>query len=261
MPRPKVPLVNTLINGLRILETLARSEELELTLSDIANELQLHKSTVLRLLSTLEHQGYVEQDPRTRRFRLRMKLFELGSSLLERTSLPKVARPILEELGRISGEVVHLAILDEGTAIYIDKVDSKHTIRMYSRIGRRSPVHCTGVGKALIAYLPDAELDRIIQERGLRRYTPNTITDYQVLKDHLAEVRKRGVAFDYEEHEIGIRCVAAPIRDNTGKVVASISVAGPTIRMSDDRLQALVEPVKQAAHRISESLGFTKHSE
>ena len=256
MPETKLPLVNTLINGLRILETLAFSEKPSLGVTEIAAQLGMHKSTVLRLLHTLEHERYVEQDPETREFRLRMKLFEMGSSLLSRVSLTRVARPILEELGELSGEVVHLAILDEGTAIYIDKVESRHTIQMYSRIGRRSPVHCTGVGKALIAYLSEAELDRLIAERGLKRYTDNTITDAAQLKEHLAMVRSQGYVFDNEEHELGIRCVAAPVRDYTGKVIASISVAGPTLRMTPERTQALVEPVQQAAQRISEALGF-----
>ncbi|MBO8141951.1 MAG: IclR family transcriptional regulator [Firmicutes bacterium] len=256
MTETKMPLVNTLINGLRILETLAFAERPSLGVTEIANRLRLHKSTVLRLLATLEHERYVEQDPETREFRLRMKLFEIGSSLLARVSLTSVARPFLEELGRLAGEVIHLAILDEGTVIYIDKVESKHTIQMYSRIGRRSPVHCTGVGKALIAYLSDEELDRIIEQHGLKRYTQNTITDKEALKRHLAQIRSQEVAFDNEEHEPGIRCVAAPVRDYTGKVIASISVAGPTLRMTPERAQALVEPVQHAARRVSEELGY-----
>lgn len=259
-PRPaRMPLVATLVNGLEILEGLAAAEEegrAYVSASEQAEMLGLHKSTVLRLLSTLEHKGYVERDPETKGYRLRWKLFQLGSAVLTRNDLVREARPILEELARATGEVVHLSVLDDDEVVYVDKVEPPSTIRMYSRVGRRSPAHCTGVGKALIAFLPDAELNRLLEERGLRRYTRGTITDPEVLRRELARVRQTGVAYDEEEHEEGICCVAAPVRDHRGAVVASISVAGPAFRLGRERRQELAKVVRGASERISARLGY-----
>lgn len=252
----QLPIVQALAHGLAVLEAMARDESDWQGVSDIAARLRMHKSTVLRLLATLEHCGYVEQDLATRRYRLRLKLFELGSQVVGRTDLLKEARPVLERLNRECGEVVHLGVLDEGQVVYVEKVESTHTIRMYSRIGRRSPLHCTGVGKALLAFLPSEEIVRIIETKGLKGYTPNTITDRSALLRHLEDVRARGVAFDNEEHEPGIRCVAAPVWDRTGALVAAISVAGPSLRMTPERLEELARPVMEAALEISRRLGY-----
>lgn len=250
------PLVTTLVNGLRILETVVGADSESIGVTDIASRLRLHKSTVLRLLLTLESEGYVEQDPRTREFRPRMKLFELGSAVLARTELVKVARPLLEELGTLSGEVVHLAVLDQGEVVYIDKVESQHVIQMYSRVGRRSPAHCTGVGKALLAFLPDGEVNRILHDRGLRRFTDTTVTDPAQLKEHLKEIRATGFAVDDEEHEAGIRCLAAPIYNYRGQVVASISIAAPALRFTPERVDEMVGPILTIARRVSAGLGY-----
>lgn len=250
-----VPLVQALTHGLAVLEAMARAEEDWHGVTELAARLRMHKSTVLRLLATLEASGYVEQEPETRRYRLRLKLFELGSQVIGRTDLMKEARPILEDLNRQTDEVVHLGVLDQGEVVYVDKVESSHTLRMYSRIGRRSPVHATGVGKALLAFLPEAEVEGITENRGLKRYTPNTIVDRSRLLAHMAEIRKAGVAFDDEEHEPGIRCVAAPVMDLHGRVAAAISVAGPSLRMTPERLTELVNPVREAANELSRRLG------
>lgn len=256
MPIRSVRLLSSLEHGLAVLEALASAREQTLGLSELAQRVGLHKTSAARVLATLTAHGYVEQDPRTRRYRLTLKLFELGSLCLARIELVREARPLLENLARLSGEVVHLAVLDQGEVVYVDKVESEQTIRMYSRVGRRSPVHCTGVGKALLAFVDDVTFQSIVAEKGLRRYTPRTITDPERLREHLARVRETGVAFDDEEHEPGIRCVAAPVRDHRGVVVASISVAGPTVRMTHERLQELAEPVRQTAAAISARLGY-----
>ena len=256
MKKESIPLVGTLVNGLRILETLAHAGSDGLGVTEIATRLREHKSTVLRLLVTLENEGYVGQDPRTLAYHLRTKLFQLGSAGLAGMDLVKVARPHLDRLGALTGEVVHLGVLDEGEVVYIIKVESQHVINMYSRIGRRSPAHCTGLGKALIAYLPEDELDRLIERRGLHRYTANTFADPTSLKAHLAEIRARGVAFDHEEHEPGVRCVSAPVRDHTGAVVASISMAAPAMRLTPEQAEAVVGVVRDTARLISEELGY-----
>ncbi|HYF95263.1 MAG TPA: IclR family transcriptional regulator [Symbiobacteriaceae bacterium] len=256
MKKESIPLVATLVNGLRILETLAHAGSEGLGVTEVATRLREHKSTVLRLLVTLENEGYVGQDARTLNYYLRTKLFQLGSAGLAGMDLVKVARPHLDRLGALTGEVVHLGVLDEGEVVYIIKVDSQHVINMYSRIGRRSPAHCTGLGKALIAYLPDDQLEQLIRLRGLKQYTPNTISDPAALRAHLAVIRERGVAFDHEEHEPGVRCVSAPVRDHSGAVVAAVSVAAPTLRLTPEQAEALVDTVRATANVISDELGY-----
>lgn len=256
MAKESVPLVGALVTGLTLLETLAHGPAEGMTLTEIANQLRMHKSTVLRFLVTLEHEGYVEQNPTTMAYRLRLKMFCLGSEALSRRELVREAQPLLDELADQTGETVHLAVLDEGEVVYVAKVMSQHAFNIYSRIGRRAPAHCTGLGKAMIAYLPEEALDRLIAERGLKRFTERTITDPEALKAHLAEIRTRGIAFDNEEHEPGVRCVAAPVRDYTGKVVAALSVTAPTVRFTDRRMQEMVAPVQEAARRLSEQMGY-----
>ncbi len=253
-----VPVINTLINALNVLEMMARADREWLGISELAFQLRLNKSTVLRILATFESQGYVEQDPKTKEFRLTIKLFELGSNVLARTDLIREARPYLKKLESVTGETVHLAVLDDGEAVYVDKVEGEQSIQMYSRIGRRSPVHCTGVGKVLLAFRSDEEIAAIIAKRGLRRFTSNTITSMSKLLENLAQIRREGVAFDDEEHEEGIRCVAAPIYDHAGEVVASLSLTVPAFRMSREKAREMVGLVKGTADAISARLGWTR---
>lgn len=258
-PTRQMPVIHALARGLRVLEQLAADAQDGASVTgvtELADALGLHKSTALRLLLTLERCGYVEQDEVTRGFRLRWKLFELGSALLMRGDLVREARPVLERLAQTTGEVVHLSVLDDGEVVYVDKVDTPATIRMYSRVGRKSPVHCTGVGKAILAFLSPAEVDRIVATKGLRKYTERTLTRREDLEADLARIRETGVAFDDEEHEVGIRCVAAPIRNHLGQAVASLSVAGPAFRMTEERQRALADPVSRLSRTISERLGF-----
>jgi len=250
-----VPIINTLVNALSVLEVLARSDREWIGISELANQLRLNKSTVLRILATFEMQGYVEQDPKSKEFRLTLKLFELGSNALARTDLLREARPFLKKLEAATGETVHLAVLDDGEAVYVDKVEGEQAIQMYSRIGRRSPVHCTGVGKVLLAFRPDEEVAAIVARRGLRKFTANTITSMSRLLEELATIRQQGVAFDDEEHEEGIRCVAAPIYDHRGEVIASLSLTVPAFRMSREKAREMVGLVKGTADAISSRLG------
>ena len=255
-----VRTIRVVENAFQVLETLTQANEGFLGVSDIAKRTGLNKTSVSRILVTLCKRGYVEQDRVSRKYRLTLKLFELGSMCLERVDLVNEARPILEELARYTGETVHLAVLDQGEAVYIDKVESDQAVRMYSRVGRRSPLHCTGVGKVLLAFADENEIARVIDQKGLRRYTNSTITDPSMLRRQLDEIRARGVAFDNEEHEEGIRCVAAPVRDHRGLIVAAISVAGPSFRVTPERQQALAQPVSQAALAISQRLGYRQRT-
>jgi len=255
MPEDNRNLVQSVSRSLRILEAMGRSDNPQ-SLAEITDAVQLPKTTVHRLLETLQCEGYVEQNPITRQFLLSSKILELAASFLGRLDVREVARPILMELWQQSQETVHLGLLDNGEVLYVEKLESPHTIRMYSEIGRRAPLHCTGLGKALLANLPTEEIEQIVARRGLQRYTENTLVDQISLLEEIATIRSRGVAFDNEEHEKSVRCVAAPVFDAQGRVIAAISIAGPAFRMTAERQQDLEPYVVKAAQRISRRLGY-----
>ncbi|MCL6517634.1 IclR family transcriptional regulator [Alicyclobacillus sp.] len=227
-----------------------------IAITELANRVGMYKSTVHRLLGTMMRRGYIEQDPRTGRYKLGYTVLDLGMKLLSSIDLRREALPHLQQLAQLSNEVVHLALLDRGEVVYIDKVESPNTIRMHSRVGTRVPVHATGLGKAILAFLPRREVQAIVDRYGLPKLTEHTITDRDVLLQSLQETRQSGYAFDIEEHQEGVCCVAAPIFEHSGRVVAACSVSGPSIRMGPDRLRELVPLVKQAGLRISERLGY-----
>lgn len=227
----------------------------ELGVGDITRALGLKKATAHRLLASLRRRGIVAQDPGTRKYRLGMKLWELGSMATSQVDWIDRVHPYLEELTHTVGETTHLAILSDSQVLYVDKVESTRSLRMPSQVGRRLPAHCSGVGKALIAFLPDEVLAALAARRGLPRFTEHTITDLDALRAELATVRQTGYAVDREEIEDGLVCIGAPIRDHTTKVVAAISVAGPASRLQGDVLTASAADVVAVAVRMSEVLG------
>lgn len=228
----------------------------ELSVSELGRAVGLHKSTVHRLLGTLERTGFVIQDAVSRRYRLGLPLFELGSLVVTTMEVRRTARPYLEEIHRACGETVHLGILDEGEVVYIDKIESTRRVRMYSQVGRRAPAHCTALGKVLMAQLPDAALTDVVERRGLRRFTSKTITSPKELRDHCALIRQQGYALDTGEHEDLIQCAAAPIHDHTSRVVAALSITSVAAAMDQHRVAEYVTLVQQAARKISEALGY-----
>ena len=224
-------------------------------ITELSTELRLAKSTVYRLLQTLVAHGYAVQDPTSGRYRLGLKFLELGSIVSDRLSILTIARPHLRRLMEATNETVQLGMLEGHEAVYADKIECARTIRMYSRVGRRSPLHCTSLGKVLLAYLPEAALREVLPGR-LERYTARTITSLPALRAELQVVRENGYACDDEEFEEGLRCLAAQVRDHTGAVVASLGIAGPAVRMEPARLPELVKLVKDAADAVSAGLGY-----
>ena len=224
-------------------------------LSEVAEQTGLGAPTAHRLLRTLVDHGLVAQELATTAYRPGLKLFEMSSHVLEGLELRDEAQPELRQLSLKTDETVHLAVLDEGEVVYIDKVESAQAIRMVSAVGKRAPAHCTAVGKVILAGLPDEELRQIIRQRGLRWYTPTTITSVEGLERELALINERGYAIDDGEHEPEIRCVACPVRDHTGRIVAAASVSAPTSRMSRERVEALAPLVGRCSDRISRRLG------
>lgn len=255
---PKGQGVQAVDRALSILEALARAEG-PVMLSALSAELGLHISTVHRLLNTLARRGFVEQEPYQGRYRLGLKLFEIGNRALYSLDIRAIARPYLRQLVEEFNETANLAVLDGAEVVYIDQVESKNMIKMLARPGTRGPAYCTGAGKVLLAALAPSQLERVLTNTPLKRYTAATITDVEQLKQELERIREQGFALDRGELEEGVRCVAAPIKNHEQRVVAALSVSGPSSRITDDLLQGkLVEAVRTAAVSISQALGSSE---
>jgi DNA-binding IclR family transcriptional regulator len=227
----------------------------ELGVSDISRALGLKKATTHRLLASLRRRGIVAQDPVSRRYRLGLKLWELGQMATTQIDWIGRVRPLLQELTDRVGETTHLAVLNDGQVLYVEKVESTRSLRMPSQVGRRLPAHCTGVGKALIAFLPEEVTRAIVVRRGLTRFTRNTITDPALLEAELARVRERGYSVDNEEIEEGLVCIGAPIRDHSSHVVAAVSMAGPSSRVRPETIEVHARAVVEIAAEMSALLG------
>lgn len=239
---------------MRLLKAFSEAE-VEIGISQLAKRLGVAKSTVHRLAVTLVSEGMLEQNPETGKYRLGMSLFRLGALVRHRMDLSIEARHLLRELREKANETVHLAVLDGPEIMYIYNLESTQAIRMRSDIGVRKPAYCTAEGQAMLAYQPSETIDQIIRA-GLPARTPQTITDPVALKKALDVVRQRGCAIEDEESEIGMRCVAAPIRDDSGEVIAAIGLAGPVSRLSKKALAAFIPHVVETAAAISARLGY-----
>jgi DNA-binding IclR family transcriptional regulator len=215
-----------------------------------------HKSSVQRLVTTLATEGFLERTrPKGSVFKLGPMLLMLGNVASQTTDLRRVARPFLRRLVEQTEETAHLCVVDQSTCYYLDKIDSKQAIRLSTYVGQRLHLHCSGVGKVLLSGMSQQEVDRIIAEQGLPRFTENTITDREHLLRELASIREKGLSLDDEEYEVGLRCVAAPVLDNRGRVVAAVSISGPAQRLSTEALDRFAVYVKEAAHGVSRNLG------
>lgn len=242
------------VRVLRILEEIAKSEE-GIGVTELANRLELNKSTVYRFLATLEEEQYLEQQLTTKKYQSGIKLFELASRIVNQVDWTKDIRPFLVDLKDRVNETVHLGIIDEGEVVYIDKVECERSIRMYSRVGKRAPVYCTGVGKAILAFLSKEKQANIIENIDYTKFTASTIIDDSDLNKEIKIIRAQGFALDREEHESGVNCAAAPIFTHDGQVLGGISIAGPSSRVDEENLFELAAEVKETAQLISRRLG------
>lgn len=228
--------------------------------TELSREIGLNKTSVYRMLSTFVKHGYAEQDPETERYKLGYKVLELSSSLLESIDLRVEAKVFLRELEQFTNEVIHLVVYSNGEVVYIEKLEGTETLRMHSKVGTRAPMHCTSVGKVILAYLPQDEVTQIVEKHKLPKHTEHTITDKEAFYKHLAEVRERGYALDLEENELSICCIATPIFDRTGRVTAAVSVSGPSTRMTSETMDLLKDKMIDISKRISARLGFRGNS-
>lgn len=252
--------VQSLERAILILEAVATRAE-GMSLKELSEVVNLHPSTVYRLATTFAEHGYVEKNTNNGRYCLGLKVMELGSFLMGSMELRTEAQPIMKRIVEETRETVHLAILDDGQVVYIDKRDPVDMMKMYSQIGKRSPVHCTGVGKVLLAFEKDEMIKSIINKWGLKRYTATTITKQDNLWEEIWAIRSRNYAIDDGEHELFCRCVAVPIRDYRGKVVAALSVTVPEQKFTVDYKAKLLTLVQDAGTAISQRIGYVNRPE
>ena len=254
-PAKAVKLNQSVERVLRILEVMAEGGGAA-RLQDIAGAVGLPASTALRFISTLMVEGYAEQDPETLRYSLTFRLCRIAEQIRRGHQLRDIVHPELERLARACGESACLAVEEAGEVVYVDVAEGPESIlKTLQRIGKKAPLHSTGVGKTLLLDRTDEELKALGGSAGLVPLTPHTIVSRDRLLEELRQVRREGFAIDDEECELGVRCVAAPVRDHTGRVVCSISVSGPVNRMTDSALKAAGKAVRASAQTLSRRLG------
>ena len=247
--------------ALSILEIIAGSKN-GMSNSDLSRKLQIPKSSASYILRVLTHRGYLSRDDENK-YRLGLKLMDLTGSAIPMEDAREIARPVLVEfLQKSRLPEAHVAVLDNGRAVYVEKVDGeKSFIKMDIWVGHRLPVHTTAIGKALVSFLPEAEILAILKLHGMEKQTKRSISDPQKFLREVARVRKYGFAVDDEENAEGVRCIAAPIYDARGKVVAALGTSSIIMHIDEERLPEIVELVKIAAAKVSRGMGYTaKHS-
>jgi DNA-binding IclR family transcriptional regulator len=241
--------IQSLARGLRILDLLSQAND-GMSVTELAVALGVDKASASRLVSTLAHNGCAERDETTRRYRLGPKVVTLSRSVLARLPWRDAAKPCLRQLMERTGECAHLAVAAQGKSLVIDQVESPATLRVNVQVGQMSPLHCTALGKALLAF------GGVPMPETLEPYTARTITDPAELRRALEEVRGAGYAVDDEEFDPGIRCIAVPAIDFRGKVVGSMGISGPATRMTRERLPELAAIVIEVGRAFGERLSF-----
>src|SRR5262245_17675780 len=248
--------LSSLDHALVILETIGHGRS-PLGLSEIVRKTEYAKTTVHRVLLTLVRRGFVRKEYQTSRYQLTLKLFELGSTAVSQLGIKDVAKPHLEAVRNLSGETAHLAVMDDDGVFYIDKIESTQSIRMYSYIGSRAPIHCTAVGKVLLAYQSEERIENFLAQ--LKPYTQNTILRKDKLMEELRKIRKQGYALDNEELEIGLFCIASPVRNHLGEVIAAVSISGPKVRLGKPKVRELIPVMVRTGVEISAALGYSEN--
>ncbi|MCI1958650.1 MAG: IclR family transcriptional regulator [Clostridia bacterium] len=248
--------VQSVIKAFNVLECFENKKELGI--SDISKQMGISKSTIYGIVNTLVETGLLEQDGESKKYRLGLKLFEFGRIVEKRMDLRDEAKPFCIELSEKYVQTVHLATHSEGEVVYIDKFDVPDFLIVYSQVGRRAPMTCTGVGKAMLAYLGKDYIEKYIIPKGFPKKTEKSIDTAEKLYADLEDVRKRGYAIDNEEIEQGLKCIAVPIFDKNGKPVAAVSLSGMAAKMEKNSTSAIAGDVIKCADEISARLGYKR---
>jgi len=253
-------LIQSVSHALDILESFTKTED-ELGVTELSKRLGLHKNNVFRLLATLEHRGYIEQNKVTENYQLGPKTLQIGVTFIEQRECRRQARPILESLMEATGETAVVAVLRANKVIYMDSVETGKTVRAVSRVGAMLPAYCTAVGKAQLSFLSQEELEKIFPESDLPSLTSKTIKTREALLAELRKVREAGVAFENEECDLEIRSLAVPVRDFSRNVIAAVGIVAPASRLVDEKLEkgAVVTQLQDAGRALSAKLGFIQN--
>ncbi len=255
---PKRNYVESLSRGLSILSLVAASEK-PLTLTQLSEKLRVSKSAIQRLTLTLHHSGYLERDKENKKYRLGPTLLSIGFSAIRDLDLKKVAYPYLEETARKTGETLNLAVWDKREIVYIERIVSQQVLSVNIQIGSRRPLYCTSMGKVILAFMTEDQLEEYLKTTKLVPFSPRTITRKRDLRIELERIRLRNFATGNEELEIGVRAVAAAIRNGEGKVVAAVNIAVPASRISMKTVESeLAKEVVETANKISSVLGYKR---
>lgn len=239
----------------QVIETLA--EHGPMGIMELSNTLGYHKSTIHRLVTSLQHLGYIRQEEDSLKYTLSLRFLQIGSKILDQTNVATLIHPMLRRLAEKTGETVHLVRRDGNDAVYIDKVESGvGSIRMASRVGNRIPLYCSGVGKALLAEMEDEEIEKIWNTSEVRPLTVKTIVSFDVLKSRIKSVRAEGYALDDEENEEGVRCIAVSLPDYHRVPVFALSISAPVHRMTNERIEELREAVLESKREITKMMGM-----
>ena len=246
----------SLTKALAIIEALASSPR-PLTAVQLSRSLKLTRPTVYRILKTLSQHGFVTREEGGPSYRLSFKLLDLGQRVLEGRDLLEVARPVLRKLGARCHETVHLAVPEDGRMVYLDKLEGSGPFCTNSRLGRSVPMHCTALGKSVLAFLPQQRAHAVLMRHGMPRHTPRTIVVLPMMERELARVRRQGYAIDDVEFEEGVRCMGAPVLDHRGTPIAAISVSAPLSRMPLAKAQEVGVMVREGAASVSRAMGWS----
>src|SRR5215470_2538198 len=256
MPAPDSSPVTAVERALNILEAAAHRRD-GFTNSEISRKLNIPKSSASYILRTLERRGYLRRETETGRYRLGLKILSLGGDAQANLDIADVALPFMRALVERLHLTIHLAVLDQGEAVYIEKVEAPGFFRVNTWVGRRMFLHSTSVGKCLLAWLPKQEVEAIVKQQGLKKRTPKTITTMTRLLADLERVKDEGFAVDDEENSLGARCLGAPVFDATGNVVAALGASGTLTQVDEAGMPRLAEAVKESARRITRQLHRT----
>ena len=248
-------MINSLSRGVEILRMLADAGG-PVGVGEVAERLMVDPSTAYRLLVTLEAGGLVQKDSSSKKYRIGYGVLEIAYSLLHGMSVVAIADPFLRSIAALTGESTHVAVLDGTRAVFVGRQSGAGILRVETTVGSSEPSYCTAVGKALLADHTASELRQLFGAGRLERYTPQTITTIAELANELERVRRAGYAYDEEELHPGVRCVASPVRDHRGRIVAAFGVSMPATRLTRQHLPGLVERIAGAADAISSQLGF-----
>ncbi len=249
--------IGSVIKAVEVLEELAKSED-GLGVTEISNRLNYGVSATYHLLNTLKQCNIIEQDKKTKKYRIGFELFRICGMAKRQNALASLAQPYLDKLREMVGETSNLVVLDGNEVIYIAQSESTKLLKLFTQLGAKVPFYCTGGGKAILSYQPKKVQDLVLNNTNFIKFTGNTLSDINELVRELDIIRQQGYAMDNEEREEGVTCIAAPVFDCYGEAIASISISGPTYRLKEKGITTIIKNVTDTAKELSESLGYVE---